>query len=59
MIYYRVFYKYQDINYRLYFKTEEFQTDYNLITVALEEIRKFHKGVDEKDISRLERRVRR
>lgn len=55
---YRVFYKYKNENYRLYFSTSEIQTGQTLVKSALEEINKYH-DVKENDIIRLERRARR
>lgn len=55
---YRVFYKYENQNYRLYFSTLDLQTGQTLVKSALEEIKKYH-DIAENDIFRLERRVRR
>jgi hypothetical protein len=56
---YRVFYKYQNTDYRLYFSAVEVQTEQKLVNMALNEIRKYHEGIAENDISKLEKRVRR
>lgn len=55
---YRVFYKYENKHYRLYFSNCENLTEQSLVKTALEEINKYH-TVAEEDILRVERRVRR
>jgi hypothetical protein len=56
---YRVFYNYKNLKYRLYFSSETVETDQDLRNIALCEIGKFHEGVTEEEITKVEKRVRR
>jgi hypothetical protein len=56
---YRVYYNFKNLKYRLYFSAETVETDQDLKNIALFEIGKFHEGVTEEEITRVEKRVRR